>query len=355
MNILPRKFALTIAVAVSITTLGACRDDTSKPVGDVLAQDSTLDLAVMTAGGDSAGQASSDTPVAMMSTPVATSQSAPAPRRVPAPVAVKPTATVRQVAVAPAARRMSRPVAARKAARARRRATRLIRSEASRSETQSTRVSTVYRRPAKTSSRSSSSVAAASEPALSPGNTVVYSKPETITRATSAVIPSGSSLSLVTDSRICTSSAKVGDRFNARLTKQVVGPSGVMIPEGNLATGEIISLPGDDSRMRVSIRSIEYNGRSYAVGSQTSYTDMQSVKMQPAGGSASRVLAGAGIGAIIGRVIGGNTRSTMIGAAGGAVAGGVIANRSVKYDQCVPSGGQIIAHLTQPLRVDLGE
>ena len=125
------------------------------------------------------------------------------------------------------------------------------------------------------------------------------------------MIPAGASLSLVTDEKICTSSAKVGDRFNARLTKQLVGPSGVMIPEGSSAIGEVIALPGDDTRMSVAIRSIDYNGRSYPVGSQTSYTDMQRVKVQPAGGSTSRILAGAGIGAIIGRVVGKDTRSTI--------------------------------------------
>ena len=355
MNILPRNLALAIAVAASTVALGACRDDTSKPVGDVLAQDSSLDLAVLSASGDSSTKTSADTPIAMMSTNAAATQSVPAaPVRAPAPVAVQPRATIRKIAAAPVAQRVSRPAVVAQSTRRQRRSARLIRSTAAQSTDRPARVATVYTRPARTN-RAQPSATSSSEPALSPGNKVIYSQPAPVTRASSAMIPAGSSMSLVTNQKICVSSAKVGDTFNARLAKEIVGPSGMLIPEGSTATGEVIALPGDDSRLRVAIRSIDYNGRSYPVGSQTSYTDMQRVKVQSAGGSTSRVLAGAGIGAIIGRVIGKDARSTMIGAAGGAVAGGVIASRNVQYDQCVPSGGQIVAHLTQPLTVQLGE
>jgi hypothetical protein len=54
-------------------------------------------------------------------------------------------------------------------------------------------------------------------------------------------------------------------------------------------------------------------------------------------------------------MMGGSAKSTIIGAAGGAAAGGVVAAKSVHYDQCVPQGGQIIAHLAQPLRVQVGD
>lgn len=173
MNIQPRSLALVIGFVISTAALGACNDDTSKPVGDVLAQDSSLNLAVLSATGDTATRGT-DQSVAMMTTPT-TVQSSPAPAQ--------------QTAAAPV----------------------------------------------------------------------------------------------------------------------------------------------------------------------VSYTDVQSVKVQSSGGSSSRVIAGAGIGAILGRVIGGNAKSTIAGAAVGAAGGAVLANRSVRYDQCVPSGGQIIAHLTQPLRVNVGE
>jgi hypothetical protein len=169
------------------------------------------------------------------------------------------------------------------------------------------------------------------------------------------VIPTGSSFSLVTEQKICASSAKVGDSFNASLAKEVVTPSGVVIPAGTSATGEVVSTAGKNSTMRVALKSIDFDGHSYPVSSDVTFADMQTMKIKPKGGSASRILAGAGIGALIGRMMGGSAKSTIIGAAGGAAAGGVVAAKSVHYDQCVPQGGQIIAHLAQPLRVQVGD
>ncbi|MEO7367057.1 MAG: hypothetical protein ABIZ36_03820 [Gemmatimonadaceae bacterium] len=351
MNIQPRSLALVIGFVISTIALGACNDDTSKPVGDVLAQDSSLNLAVFSATGDTATPGT-DQSVAMMTTPT-TVQSSPAPAQqtAAAPIAARPRATTTPTSVN--STRVSRTRNARSGSVNKARTRRSARLTSNRS------VSSVESPIRRTRSRRASHVGAtqpvqvAAEPETSPGNTVTYTP--RVPRASAAVIPVGSSLSLVTNAQICTSSARVGDRFSARLVKDLVAPSGLVIPAGTIATGEIVSLPGNDSRMRVGIQSIDFDGRSYPVGSQVSYTDVQRMKVQSSGGSVSRVVAGAGIGAILGRVIGGNARSTIAGAAAGAAGGAVLASRSVRYDQCVPSGGQIIAHLTQPLRVNVGE
>ena len=325
----PRNTALTVGVALAIAALGACHDDTSKPIGDVLAQDSTLNLAVMSAGGSSSAPAG-DTNVATMTTSTAPAAAMPA-----APVTAKPHAVKRQ--------RVNH-------------SARLIRMSVAREPVAPVRRSERSARVTRIHAPNKSSVAIAPAPRAS---TVITDNavPARVvaSAAHTAVIPAGSSLSLLTDQKICTSSAKVGDRFDARLVKEIVGPSGVVIPAGTSATGEIRSLPNNDSRMSVAIQSIDFGGRSYPVGSQVTYTEMEKVRIQPAGSTTSRVLAGAGIGAILGRVLGGNSRSTIIGAAGGAAAGAVIANRGVRYDECVPNGGQIVARLTQPLKVQLGE
>lgn len=351
MNIQPRSLALVIGFLISTAALGACNDDTSKPVGDVLAQDSSLNLAVLSATGDTAIPGL-DQSVAMMTTPT-TVQSSPAPAQqtAAAPVAARSRATATPTSVN--STRVSRPRNAQSGSVNKARTRRSARLASSRS------VSSVERPVRRTTSRRASRVGVtqpaqvATEPETSPGNTITYTP--RAARTSAAVIPVGSSLSLVTNAQICTSSARVGDRFSARLVKDVIAPSGLVIPAGTSATGEIISLPGNDSRMRVGIQSIDFDGRSYPVGSQVSYTDVQSVKVQSSGGSASRVIAGASIGAILGRVVGGNARSTIAGAAVGAAGGAVLASRAVRYDQCVPSGGQIIAHLTQPLRVNAGD
>ncbi len=350
MNIPSRRFALSIGFVMS-AALGACNDDTSKPVGDVLAQDSSLNLAVLSATGDTANSRA-DQSVAMMTAPT-TMQSSSTPARPAAasPVSARSRVAANQTPVSSSSISRARSLQSgpRKEARARTSARLASRRSVSRVEQPVRRTNS--RHASHVSATRSAQVPAVSE--TSSGNTVSYTP--RAASASAAVIPVGSSLSLVTNAQICTSSARVGDHFSARLVKDVVAPSGLVIPAGTSATGEIVSLPGNDSRMRVGIQSIDFDGRSYPVGSQVSYTDVQSVKVQPSGGSASRVIAGAGIGAILGRIVGGNARSTIAGAAVGAAGGAVLASRSVRYDQCVPSGGQIVAHLTQPLRVNVGD
>jgi hypothetical protein len=52
------------------------------------------------------------------------------------------------------------------------------------------------------------------------------------------------------------------------------------------------------------------------------------------------------VGAILGQVIGKNTKSTVIGAATGAAAGTAVAMGTANYEGCVPNGGNIKIKLT---------
>src|SRR4051812_43775539 len=85
MSHFPRTFALTLGFCLSLSGVTACRDDTSKPVGDVLAQDSSLDLTIMSATGDTSAKRTGDT-VALLNT-----NPAPDPVMKPAAVSVEPT------------------------------------------------------------------------------------------------------------------------------------------------------------------------------------------------------------------------------------------------------------------------
>ncbi|MGH9419447.1 MAG: glycine zipper 2TM domain-containing protein [Thermoanaerobaculia bacterium] len=165
------------------------------------------------------------------------------------------------------------------------------------------------------------------------------------------LVPTGSSLDLASNQKVCTNTSKVGQQFETRLTKDVMGPDGVLIPEGTVATGRIASIGKSDPGIAINISSLTYGGRTYPVGSEVIYTEVDRVQTSSRG-SAGKIVAGAGLGALLGRMIGGDTKSTVIGAVGGAAAGGVLANAgTTRYAHCVPSGGQIVARLTAPLRL----
>lgn len=158
----------------------------------------------------------------------------------------------------------------------------------------------------------------------------------------------------MTDQRVCSGTTSVGDQFSTHLTEDIVGPLGIVIPKGSIATGQVISASNPGETPVVRIESLTVRGRTYKLGSEVTYTQLDKVRTGSRAAPA-KVIAGAGIGAILGRVIGGNAKSTVIGAATGAAAGAVVSNRTARFDRCIPNDGRINARLTEPLRVALSE
>lgn len=350
MNPALRKIAFGVALVLPV--LAACDRDKTRPAADILAQDSTLNLAVMTANQDSLSAGNDDSQsVAARSTTVSSADPVRTSRPVVSPrdqATVSPAAApaVSQPRIARVSTKSARRMAATSSRSARRvrlassvRPTRSSSNDASITRpTGRRRARTVWQQSAATApTTGNSTVASVDQPA------VLQPAP----RRAFATIPTGSDFTLASDQKICMNSTHVGDRFTGRLAEDLVAPNGAVIPKGSLAVGEVSSV---NDGIDVSFSSLTVGGRSYPVGSRVTYVQLDRVRTSSAP-SASRVVAAAGIGAILGRVIGGNTRSTIIGAAGGAVAGGVLASRAGTYQQCVPAGGRISAVLTEPLRV----
>ena len=103
------------------------------------------------------------------------------------------------------------------------------------------------------------------------------------------------------------------------------------------------------------IESLTFNGRTYRVRSRVTDTELDRVRSTSRGSDLAKVAAGTVLGAGMGKVLGRNTRSTVIGAASGGAAGAVLASRSQTYNTCVPDGGRITAQLVQPLTIDTAE
>jgi len=170
------------------------------------------------------------------------------------------------------------------------------------------------------------------------------------------VISAGSEISLVSDERVCTNTNRIGDRFNAQISNAVMGANGTVIPAGATAVVSISSLKrseraGDDIEIGLRVESITFDGRTYAVSSETTFAELDRVRAQSRSDDVRKVATGAAIGAVLGQILGGKTKSTVIGAATGAAAGAVVANRNADYDGCLPSGGRITIRLSEPLTI----
>jgi hypothetical protein len=224
--------------------------------------------------------------------------------------------------------------------------------------------------PTRTTPREPARTATRPKPAPTPAKPAapeVTASGNTVTRNTGAAaanagggavgtIPSGSSLSLKSNARVCTNTYTVGQTFTASLASAVTGSNGASIPAGADVTLEVTNLKrsenvNDKIVMEFAVKSVSFGGKTYPLSGTVANADVERVRNQPKSKDAQKVATGAVVGAIAGQIFGKSTKSTIIGAAAGAAAGGAVAGATSNYEGCVPEGGAIAVDLSAPLQV----
>jgi hypothetical protein len=171
-------------------------------------------------------------------------------------------------------------------------------------------------------------------------------------------IPSGASLTLTSNARVCTNTHQPGQTFTATLASPVSGSNGATIPAGATVTLEVTNLKrsenvNDKIVMEFAVQSVSFGGRTYPVSGSVADAQVERVRNTSKSDDTKKVVGGAVLGAIAGQIMGKNTKSTVIGAAAGAAAGAGAAAATANYDGCVPDGGNIAVTLNSPLQVRL--
>ena len=325
MNTALRTLALTLGATA---TLAACSDD-SKPVADVLAEDSTLVREVMSANRDRLSgsfDTAASTPAIAATAPTA----APIASASPEPVETSPVATAPRTELLSSRRS---PAAARRSGPRRAVATR----------------SSSARRPSRAAANPNTMRTETAS--IVPAHTETRNTSEPARMKASALIPAGSELVLAADQRVCASMSRVGDQFQARIAEDVVGPIGVVIPKGTVATAQISSVRND---FNLDIASLTFEGHTYPIGSDVTDAEVEKVRTKSSR-RATPIVAGVGLGATVGGVVGRDVKSAVIGAAGGALAGILASRPSYRTDQCLPEGGRITMKLSEPLKIALAD
>ncbi len=182
--------------------------------------------------------------------------------------------------------------------------------------------------------------------------------PNTAERGGVGTIPSGTSLLLASNRRVCTNNTSVGDHFTASLSESVTGSNGATIPAGATANVEVTSVSGSGSandaiNLGLRVVSINYGGHTYGVSATTESADVSRVKNAGASKDPQKVIGGAVLGGILGRIIGGNAKGTIIGAAGGAAAGAGVAAATSRYEGCLNDGASMRVRLNDGVQVRL--
>jgi len=202
-------------------------------------------------------------------------------------------------------------------------------------------------------------------PAPAPPRVSTTSSGNTVTRTPGAgaeravgTVSAGSTLNLASNSRVCTNTNHVGERFTATVSEAVEGSNGSRIPAGATANIEITELKrsenaNDNVVMGFRVVSVSFGGKTYPVAATTNYARVEKIRNEPKNKDVQKVVGGAAVGAIIGQVLGRSTKGTVIGAAAGAAAGTAAAAATANFEGCVPSGGRITVSLDSPLQVQV--
>ena len=171
-------------------------------------------------------------------------------------------------------------------------------------------------------------------------------------------LPSGTTLYLASNAKVCTNTNKVGDTFTATLNN-AVSSGGVTIPAGSQVKLEVTSLKrsenaNDNIVMGFRVVSVNVRGTSYPIdGTVSAASSIQKVRNQSTGKDVQKVATGAVLGAIAGQVIGKNTKGTVIGAAAGAAAGTAAAAATANYEGCLPNGGALSVTTTSSTQIKI--
>lgn len=177
-------------------------------------------------------------------------------------------------------------------------------------------------------------------------------------RSRTLTLASSTAIEATTERTISSRTDKAGESFTASVSTDVKDSKGrVVIPAGSTVNLTITELQAAndkgkaDGRITVSVTSVTVGGRTYPVSA--SITSMAHTLKGRGVGAAEveKTAAGAVLGGIAGRVIGGNKKGTIIGAVVGGAAGAAIAVQTANRDVVVVAGTPMVITLDEPVTV----
>lgn len=177
----------------------------------------------------------------------------------------------------------------------------------------------------------------------------------------SAVVPSGTELTLTLDETVSTESHEQGDRFASEVSEEVRGRDGrVLVPRGTRVEGVVAESSrsaGDEEQAVLALRfdSIDVAGAKRPLAATVEDARPERSEGDTGAETAAKVAIGTAAGALVGQILGESTESTLGGAAAGAAAGAVVALTTREGDAVLEEGSVVTVRLDEPIRLDSGE
>jgi hypothetical protein len=166
------------------------------------------------------------------------------------------------------------------------------------------------------------------------------------------VVSANSVIGLELDETVSSETARVEDRVEARVVRDVRVGDEVAVPEGSQALGSVMFVERGGrlkARARLGIRFhtlVLADGTRLPITTETIFRDGDS----PANASAAKIGGGAVAGAILGAIIGG-AKGAAVGATAGAGGGTAAVMASEPRPATFPSGTEVTARIVSPVTV----
>jgi hypothetical protein len=168
------------------------------------------------------------------------------------------------------------------------------------------------------------------------------------------VVPSSSVVGLNVQTPLSSETARVEDRVEARVTRDVMADGRVAIPAGTRVIGDV-TLVERGGKMKDKARlGIRFHTMVLADNTQIPFrTDAIYREGSSPGAEASRKIGGAAVGgAILGAILGG-AKGAAIGGATGAAGGSAVVMAGDRNAATLPAGTIVTVRLTAPVTVDV--
>jgi len=166
------------------------------------------------------------------------------------------------------------------------------------------------------------------------------------------VVSAQTVIGLQTETRLSSETARVEDRVDARVTRDVRVGDRIAIPAGSHAIGSVMQVERGGKfkeRARLGIRFntlVLADGTRVPISTETIYRDGEA----PGNNSAAKVGGAAVVGAIIGAILGG-AKGAAIGATAGAVGGTAAVMAGDRQAATLPAGTPMTVRILQPVTV----
>jgi type IV secretory pathway VirB10-like protein len=167
-------------------------------------------------------------------------------------------------------------------------------------------------------------------------------------------VAADSVIGLETETALSSERARVEDRVEARVARDVRVDGRVAIPAGTRALGSVVVVERggklkDRARLGIRFHTLALaDGTRLPITTETIYRYGDA----PGNGSAAKIGGGAVAGAILGAIIGGG-KGAAIGATAGAAGGGATVAAGDRSEAVFPSGAQVTARILSPVTVTL--